>query len=70
MEFRFDGEHVETIANLPMHHKYPFDRMIVAQAITEPMRLLTGDLGSSLFIRSWCISFKPRLSISHFATHE
>lgn len=42
-ELSIRGEHVETIATLPMHHKDPFDRMIVAQAITEPMRLLTGD---------------------------
>jgi PIN domain nuclease of toxin-antitoxin system len=37
------GEHTETLARLPLHHRDPFDRMIVAQAITEPMRLLTGD---------------------------
>lgn len=42
-ELSIHGEHVETIATLPMHHKDPFDRMIVAQAITEPMRLLSGD---------------------------
>lgn len=42
-ELSIRGEHVEAIATLPMHHKDPFDRMIVAQAITEPMRLLTGD---------------------------
>lgn len=42
-ELSIRGEHVETIATLPMHHKDPFDRMIVAQAITEPMRLLSGD---------------------------
>lgn len=43
LELSIHGEHVETIATLPMHHKDPFDRMIVAQAITEPMRLLSGD---------------------------
>jgi len=43
IELSIRGEHVETIATLPMHHKDPFDRMIVAQAITEPMRLLSGD---------------------------
>jgi PIN domain nuclease of toxin-antitoxin system len=26
-----------------MHHADPFDRLIVAQALTEPMRLLTHD---------------------------
>jgi len=37
------GEHTETLARLPLHLRDPFDRMIMAQAITEPMRLLTGD---------------------------
>ena len=30
-------------ATLPWHHKDPFDRMLVAQAITEPLRLMTAD---------------------------
>ena len=37
------GVHTETLAKLPMLHKDPFDRLIVSQAITEPMRLLTSD---------------------------
>lgn len=37
------GEHTERLATLSLHHRDPFDRMIVAQALTEPMRLLTGD---------------------------
>lgn len=30
-------------AGLPMHHKDPFDRLLVAQAITEHAKLLTSD---------------------------
>ena len=37
------GEHTEKLAALPLLHRDPFDRMIVAQAMAEPMRLLTGD---------------------------
>lgn len=37
------GVHAETLSRLPMLHKDPFDRLIVSQAITEPMRLLTSD---------------------------
>jgi PIN domain nuclease of toxin-antitoxin system len=37
------GVHTETLSNLPLLHRDPFDRLIVAQAITEPMRLLTSD---------------------------
>lgn len=38
------GEHAEKLASLPLIHRDPFDRMIVAQAMAEPMRLLTGDI--------------------------
>ena len=31
------------VANLPMHHGDPFDRLLIAQAISEPARLLTAD---------------------------
>jgi PIN domain nuclease of toxin-antitoxin system len=31
------------VPQLPMIHNDPFDRLLVAQAITEPLRLLTRD---------------------------
>jgi PIN domain nuclease of toxin-antitoxin system len=31
------------VANLPFHHRDPFDRILVAQALHEPLRLLTVD---------------------------
>ncbi len=37
------GQHVEALKDLPAHHRDPFDRLLVAQAIAEPMRLLTAD---------------------------
>jgi PIN domain nuclease of toxin-antitoxin system len=37
------GEHAVTVARLPPIHRDPFDRMLVAQAVSEPMRLLTRD---------------------------
>lgn len=36
-------DHVLSFARLPQLHKDSFDRMLVAQAITEPLRLLTAD---------------------------
>jgi len=36
-------EHVLQLNTLPAHHQDPFDRMLVAQALVEPMRLLTHD---------------------------
>lgn len=37
------GEHAGKVAQLPPRHKDPFDRMLIAQALTEPMILLTND---------------------------
>lgn len=37
------GEHAAKVAKLPARHKDPFDRMLIAQAMTEPMILLTND---------------------------
>ena len=37
------GEHAVTIDNLPPIHKDPFDRILVAQSITEGITLLTAD---------------------------
>ena len=31
------------VARLPMHHRDPFDRLLVAQAMTEPLVLYTAD---------------------------
>lgn len=37
------GEHVMELGNLPMVHKDPFDRLMIAQAQHEGMCLLTHD---------------------------
>jgi PIN domain nuclease of toxin-antitoxin system len=31
------------VESLPDHHRDPFDRLLVAQALAEPLRLLTAD---------------------------
>lgn len=36
-------EHALAVEKLPLFHTDPFDRLIVAQALTEPLRLLTHD---------------------------
>lgn len=36
-------EHVLTLEQLPLHHRDPFDRLLVAQAISEPLTLLSAD---------------------------
>jgi PIN domain nuclease of toxin-antitoxin system len=37
------GQHAAAVALLPALHNDPFDRMLVAQAKTEPLILLTND---------------------------
>lgn len=43
VELPVKGEHTEALLQLPPIHKDPFDRLLVAQAITEPMKLMTAD---------------------------
>jgi PIN domain nuclease of toxin-antitoxin system len=38
-----EAEHAAAVEELPAHHQDPFDRILVAQALVEPMRLLTHD---------------------------
>jgi PIN domain nuclease of toxin-antitoxin system len=37
------SRHTLLVADLPMHHSDPFDRLLIAQAISEPLHLLTAD---------------------------
>lgn len=49
------AEHAVAVEELPPHHQDPFDRILVAQALVEPMRLMTHDASvmrySGTFIR-------------------
>lgn len=42
-ELRVSAKHGAAVCLLPLHHRDPFDRLLVAQAIFEPARLLTVD---------------------------
>lgn len=35
--------HAASVHELPLYHRDPFDRMLIAQALSEPLRLLTTD---------------------------
>ena len=35
--------HTAAVEDLPAYHSDPFDRILVAQALVEPMRLMTHD---------------------------
>lgn len=43
MELPVRAVHAAAAARLPLHHNDPFDRLLVAQAVTEPLGLLTAD---------------------------
>ncbi len=39
----FSGIHAMVLGNLPLFHKDPFDRMIIAQALCENFALMSDD---------------------------
>lgn len=43
-ELPVTAKHASAIADLPNVHRDPFDRMLIAQAMTESVRLLTADI--------------------------
>jgi PIN domain nuclease of toxin-antitoxin system len=45
----FRHEHSHWLSELPLHHRDPFDRMLVAQAAEEGLTLLTSDKTLSLY---------------------
>ena len=44
-----EPEHAVAVETLPTHHQDPFDRILIAQAMVEPMRLVTHDATIGLY---------------------
>ena len=42
-ETTFGARHCKLIETLPFHHKNPFDRMIIAQALIEGLEVVSSD---------------------------
>jgi PIN domain nuclease of toxin-antitoxin system len=42
-------EHTLILRDLPLHHRDPFDRMIIAQSITESLTIISKDKNFSLY---------------------
>jgi PIN domain nuclease of toxin-antitoxin system len=42
-ELPINADAAATVADLPMYHRDPFDRILIAQALCEPARLFTAD---------------------------
>ena len=43
IELPVRASHAAAVARLAMHHTDPFDRLLVAQAVAEPLKLVTAD---------------------------
>ncbi|UZO94942.1 putative cytosolic protein (plasmid) [Roseomonas mucosa] len=43
MELPVRADAAAQVAGLPLYHRDPFDRLLVAQAMAGPLRLLTAD---------------------------
>lgn len=43
LELPMTATHGALAAALPQHHRDPFDRMLIAQAMSEPLKFLTAD---------------------------
>jgi PIN domain nuclease of toxin-antitoxin system len=52
IELSITSLHTATIANLPDHHKDPFDRLLIAQATVEGIPLFTNDETVTLYTAS------------------
>ena len=52
IELPITSEHTAGVANLPHHHKDPFDRLLVAQATVEGITLLTNDATLAAYTES------------------
>jgi PIN domain nuclease of toxin-antitoxin system len=42
-------EHLDIITTLPLHHRDPFDRLLIAQAMVENIILISADSVFSLY---------------------
>jgi PIN domain nuclease of toxin-antitoxin system len=51
----FAQAHLEALYLLPFHHRDPFDRMLVAQAMTEELQIVSNDavLDAYEIVRVW-----------------
>ena len=46
----FTADHAYRLFDLPLHHRDPFDRQIIAQSLHEKIPLITSDRKFSLYL--------------------
>jgi PIN domain nuclease of toxin-antitoxin system len=49
LELSVGYQHAEFLAKLPLHHRDPFDRVLIAQAMIERLTLVTVDENIALY---------------------
>lgn len=49
LEFDFDD--LSTLQTLPFHHQDPFDRLIISQALTKSLSIITNDPKVKMYIQ-------------------
>ena len=49
IELSVTAQHAAGVALLAAHHSDPFDRLLIAQALAEPLKLLTADTALLLY---------------------
>lgn len=49
LELPVTHAHAIAAGRLPLHHRDPFDRMLVAQAVTEGLTLVSRDLSIGMY---------------------
>ena len=42
-DLAISARHASKVYDLPLYHRDPFDRLLIAQALSEPLQLLTAD---------------------------
>jgi len=48
-ELVVSAKHAAMVHELPLHHRDPFDRLLIAQSLCEPLRLFTADKNLSQY---------------------
>jgi PIN domain nuclease of toxin-antitoxin system len=48
-ELAVSARHAAAVARLAPHHADPFDRLLLAQAFTEPLRFVTADRALAVY---------------------
>ncbi len=49
VEIPISSEHAAGVARLPLHHADPFDRLLIAQMLAMPARLVTADAALTVY---------------------